>query len=30
LVHNPRFSVQAGDVAVLFGNVFPLLQAMSE
>ncbi len=29
LVHNPRFSVAPFDVAVLFGNVFPLLEAMS-
>jgi hypothetical protein len=29
LVHNPKFSVQPGDIAVLFGNVFPLLQEMS-
>lgn len=29
LVHNPKFSVQAGDIASLFGNVFPLLDAMN-
>jgi hypothetical protein len=29
LVHNPRFSVAPFDIAVLFGNVFPLLEAMS-
>lgn len=29
LVHNQKFSVQAGDVAGLFGNVFPLLEAMN-
>ena len=29
LVHNPRFSVTPFDIAVLFGNVFPLLEAMS-
>jgi hypothetical protein len=29
LVHNPKFSVQPGDVALLFGNVFPLLQEMN-
>lgn len=29
LVHNPKFSVQAGDIAGLFGNVFPLLEAMN-
>ena len=29
LVHNPKFSVQTGDIASLFGNVFPLLEAMN-
>lgn len=29
LVHNPKFSVLSGDVAGLFGNVFPLLEAMN-
>jgi hypothetical protein len=29
LVHNPRFSVRPADVAILFGNVFPLLEAMN-
>ena len=29
LVHHPRFSVLPADVAVLFGNVFPLLEAMN-
>jgi hypothetical protein len=29
LVHNPRFSVAASDVAVTFGNVFPLLEEMN-
>ncbi|MDR1076622.1 MAG: hypothetical protein LBL59_10155 [Xanthomonadaceae bacterium] len=29
LVHNQKFSVQAGDIAGLFGNVFPLLEAMN-
>lgn len=29
LVHNPRFSVAPFDIAVLFGNVFPFLEAMS-
>lgn len=29
LVHNPRFSVAPFDIAVLFGNVFPLLESMS-
>lgn len=30
LVHNPRFSVTTGDVCQLFGNIFPLLEAMNE
>jgi len=30
LVHNPRFSVTPFDIAVLFGNVFPLLEAMND
>jgi hypothetical protein len=29
LVHNPTFSQQPQDIAVLFGNVFPLLEAMN-
>ncbi|KAB2965634.1 MAG: hypothetical protein F9K16_01380 [Thermoanaerobaculia bacterium] len=29
LVHNPRFSVAPSDVAVTFGNVFPLLEEMN-
>lgn len=29
LVHNQKFSVLAGDVAGLFGNVYPLLEAMN-
>jgi len=29
LIHNPRFSVQAGDVCIAVGNVFPLLEAMN-
>jgi hypothetical protein len=29
LVHNPKFSVLPGDVAGLFGNVYPLLAAMN-
>jgi hypothetical protein len=29
LVHNPAFSIIPGDVALLFGNVFPLLSAMN-
>ena len=30
LVHNPRFSVAPFDIAVLFGNIFPLLEEMSK
>jgi hypothetical protein len=29
LVHNPKFAHQAGDIAILFGNIFPLLEAMN-
>jgi hypothetical protein len=29
LVHHPRFSVAPSDIAVLFGNIFPLLEAMN-
>ena len=29
LIHNPRFSVQVGDVCIAVGNVFPLLEAMN-
>jgi len=29
LVHNPRFSITAGDVATRFGTVFPLLEEMN-
>ena len=29
LVHNPHFSVGTADIAVLFGNVFPLLEEMN-
>lgn len=29
LVHNPRFSVAPGDIAIVCGNVFPLLEAMN-
>ncbi|MGJ7538386.1 MULTISPECIES: hypothetical protein [unclassified Variovorax] len=29
LVHNPKFSVLPGDIAGLFGNIYPLLAAMS-
>lgn len=30
LVHNPNFHVAPSDVALLFGNIFPLLRAMNE
>ena len=30
LVHNPKFSVTTGDICQLFGNIFPLLEAMNE
>jgi len=29
LVHNPSFSIAPGDVAIRFGNVFPLLEEMN-
>lgn len=29
LVHNPSFSVTASDISTLFGNIFPLLEAMN-
>lgn len=29
LVHHPRFSVAPTDIAILFGNIFPLLEAMN-
>lgn len=29
LVHNPKFAHQPSDIAILFGNVFPLLDAMN-
>jgi hypothetical protein len=29
LIHNPRFSVTAGDVSSMFGNVFPFLEEMN-
>lgn len=29
LVHNPKFAHQPSDIAILFGNVFPLLEAMN-
>ena len=30
LVHNPSFNVTTTDICILFGNVFPLLEAMNE
>lgn len=30
LVHNPAFTLVASDISSLFGNIFPLLQAMNE
>ena len=30
LVHNPSFSIQANDISILFGNVFPLLEEMNK
>jgi hypothetical protein len=29
LIHNPRFSVHETHISTLFGNVFPLLEAMN-
>jgi hypothetical protein len=29
LVHNPKFSLQIGDIVVLFGNIFPLLEELN-
>lgn len=29
LIHNPKFAHQASDIAILFGNIFPLLEAMN-
>lgn len=29
LVHNPKFSVKEGDICSMFGNIFPLLEAMN-
>lgn len=29
LVHNPSFSVLPGDICTLFGNIYPLLEAMN-
>lgn len=30
LVHNPSFSVLPSDISLLFGNVFPLIEAMNQ
>lgn len=30
LVHNPSFSVAPGDISILFGNIFPLLEEMNK
>lgn len=30
LVHNPRFAISSADVAIRFGNVFPLLEEMNK
>lgn len=30
LVHNPKFSVQVGDICGVFVNIFPLLEAMND
>lgn len=30
LVHNPKFSITAGDIATVFGNIFPLLKMMNQ
>jgi uncharacterized protein (DUF924 family) len=30
LVHNPRFAIRASDISVMFGNIFPLLEAMNK
>jgi len=30
LVHNPSFSIQANDISILFGNIFPLLEEMNK
>lgn len=29
LVHGPTFSIPAGDICTIFGNIFPLLEAMN-
>ena len=30
LVHNTSFSIQANDISILFGNIFPLLEEMNK
>jgi len=30
LIHNPSFSIQANDISILFGNIFPLLEEMNK
>jgi hypothetical protein len=30
LVHNPKFSIRASDISTMFGNIFPLLEAMNK
>jgi hypothetical protein len=30
LIHNPKFSITEGDISTMFGNIFPLLQAMNQ
>lgn len=30
LVHNPQFSIAVSDIAAVFGNIFPLLEAMNQ
>ncbi|MBN1603670.1 MAG: hypothetical protein JW915_18810 [Chitinispirillaceae bacterium] len=30
LVHNPKFSILTGDICLLFGNIFPLLEEMNK
>ena len=30
LVHNPKFSITVGDIATVFGNIFPLLKMMNQ
>lgn len=30
LVHNPKFSIRTSDISGMFGNIFPLLEAMNK